>query len=91
MPSLDGGMGLAHHVGLLNDAIRALGNVFILNSLPAQDIIRRFREAGALTPATATRFHPSSFGEEIAFRHLLRAGILREPAPGRYFLVQSSI
>ena len=91
MTTPDRGIGLARHVGRLNDAIRSLGNVFILNSVPAQQIIRQFREAGALTPATATRFHPSSIGEELAFGSLLRAGILREPAPGRYFLLQSSI
>ena len=91
MTSPDRGIGLAGRVGLLNDAIRTLGNVFILSSLPSQRIIQQFREAGALSPATATRFHASAVGEELAFTQLLRAGVLREPAPGRYFLFQSSI
>jgi len=90
MTSPDRGIGLAGHVGLLNDAIRTLGNVFILSSLPSQRIIQQFREAGALNPATATRFHASSIGEEFVFRRLLQVGILREPVPGRYFLVQTS-
>ena len=90
MTSQDRGIGLAGHVGLLNDTIRTLGNVFIVRSLPSQRIIRQFHEARAVSPATATRFHPNSIHEQIAFGHLLRAGILREPAPGRYFVVVPS-
>jgi hypothetical protein len=59
--------------------------------LSSQRIIQQFREAGALNPATATKFHASSIHEEIVFGRLLWVGILREPVPGRYFLLQSSI
>jgi len=67
---------------------RALAHVFIVSSLPAQRIIHQFQEAGALTPATARPFRPRSRIEQIEFLRLLRAQVIREPSPGRYFLDQ---
>ena len=64
---------------------RALSN-FIVSSLPAQRIILQFREAGALTASTALPFRAQSRIEELEFKRLLRAHVIREPSPGRYFL-----
>ena len=64
---------------------RALSN-FVVSSLPAQRIILQFREAGALTASTALPFHAQSRIEELEFKRLLRAHVIREPSPGRYFL-----
>jgi hypothetical protein len=58
------------------------------SSLPALRIVRLFREAGALTPATARPFRAQSRIEELEFRRLLRTQIVRESSPGRYYLDQ---
>lgn len=68
--------------------VRALATAVVLTSLPAQRIVQQFRDVGALTPATARRFHAGSTIDEIEFLRLLRAGIIREATPGRYFLDQ---
>jgi hypothetical protein len=56
------------------------------SSFPAQRIIRAFAMARAVTSTRAVPFHPSSLIEEAAFSHLLAAGIIRQPSPGRYYL-----
>ena len=65
---------------------RALSNFVIVGSLPAQRIIRQFREAGALSASTALPFRAQSRIEELWFKRLLRAHVIREASPGRYFL-----
>jgi len=57
-----------------------------VSTIPAQHVISALREAGALTPLSAQRFHPSSVLEQAAFHQLLRLDVIREPAPGRYYL-----
>ena len=66
--------------------IRSLTTAAAVTSLPALLIIRRLRAADALTPTTARPYRPQSFEEEVVFLRLLRAGIIREATPGRYFL-----
>ena len=61
------------------------------SSLPAQQVISAFREARAITPETAQRFHPRSRMEEDAFWNLMRLGIIREPTHGRYYLDERSL
>lgn len=73
------------------DRLGALADSFTASSLPAQRVIRQLREAGALTPATARPFRAQSTIEEVEFLRLLRIGIIREPAPGRYFLDQRTL
>ena len=61
------------------------------STIPAQRVISAFREAGALTPQSAQRFHPSSVLEQAAFQQLLRLAVIREPAHGRYYLDERSL
>ena len=65
---------------------RALSKFVIVGSLHAQRIILQFREAGALSAATSLPFRAQSRIEELEFKRLLRAHVIREPSPGRYFL-----
>jgi hypothetical protein len=62
-----------------------------LSLLPGQQVVQEFREAGAVTPQRAQRFHPRSRAEEIAFGDLLDAGIIREPRRGRYYLDERAL
>lgn len=73
------------------DRARALAHIISVSSLPAQRIVQQFHAAGALTPATARPFHPQSRIELLEFQRLLRAGIIRERSPGRYFLADRSV
>ena len=59
--------------------------------LPALRIVRLFREAGALSPATARPFRAQSRIEELEFRRLLHTQIVRESSPGRYYLDQRTL
>lgn len=70
----------------LTDRVLAFMAVAPLWSLPAQRIIQQFHAAGALTRPTAQPFHVRSHVEEDAFLELLRLAVIREPAPGRYYL-----
>ena len=68
------------------DNIQALFPMFGASPLQAQQIIRLFREAGAITPDTAQRFCSRSTIEDQTFLHLLSLDVIRQPAPGRYYL-----
>ena len=61
------------------------------SSLPAQEIVSGFREAGAITRETAQRFHARSRMEGDAFWNLMRLEIIREPTHGRYYLDERSL
>jgi hypothetical protein len=50
-----------------------------------------FLDAGAVSPAAAKRFHPRSMFEEAAFARLLNDGIIRQAAPGRYWLDERAL
>ncbi len=71
--------------------IQALFAALPLSAVPTRGIIERLRNAGAVTPHRAQFFHPSSRVEEQAFLHLLTLGVIREPAPGRYYLDEDSL
>ncbi len=62
-----------------------------LASLPARRIVQQFRDARVTTVWTARSFHPQSFVEQLEFMRLLRAGVIREPAPGRYYLDERTL
>jgi len=71
--------------------LRRFIHVFTLSSPPAQRIIQQFRAVGAVTPAMARPFRPQSRIEELEFLRLLRAQIIREASPGRYFLAEGRL
>ena len=72
---------------------RAQGLLAMLgtSSLPAHRVITAFREAGALAPPRAQRFHPSTRLQEAAFQQLLRLGIICQPTYGRYYLDERAL
>ena len=49
-------------------------------------IVRQFYDAGALSPDTARRYYPRSSADAAAFARLLEDFVVRQSAPGRYFL-----
>jgi len=74
-------------------ADRAHGFLAALNtaSLPAHQVIIKFREAGAVTRHSAQRFHPSSSIEQDAFERLLRIGVIRQPSYAHYYLDEPAL
>ena len=73
------------------DRVRAVIAGQVASRLHGQRIVQLFREAGALTPDTVQPFRPRSRIEERAFLHLLRLGVIREPARGRYYLDEEEL
>ena len=97
-----GGSGVAMTMFLNKPSLRAIAHAWAerartilatvgASSLPAQQVISAFREAGAITPEAAQRFHAGSRMEEDAFWHLMRLEIIREPTHGRYYLDERSL
>ena len=75
----------------LHDGLgRVVASAVLLNPHTRQ-ILRRFRQAGALSPDSAQPFHPQSPGELTAFEELLKLTVIRQPHPGRYFLEQRAL
>ncbi len=68
------------------DRVRALVARLPASAEAAQRIIQQLRNAGALSPETAQRYHARSKMEEAVFLELLHQGVIREPMPGRYYL-----
>jgi hypothetical protein len=58
---------------------------------PATRIIDQFREAGAVSPQRAQRFHATSVRVEQSFTRLLQRGVLRQARPGRYYLDERTV
>jgi len=52
--------------------------------------IAEFRRAGAVSPDHAVSLEAIGAGEGIAFRRLRARAVLREAAPGRYYLDEPS-
>jgi hypothetical protein len=78
---------------ILTTVAKAL-NMFVIGvpgRLAGGRIITAFREAGAVSRASAQRFHPSSEMEAAAFRGLVAAEIIRQPEPGRFFLDEDAL
>ena len=69
---------------------RALASAVLL-SPDAHQVLRQFRQAGALTADSAQPFHPQSPGEVRAFEELLKLTVIRQPRPGRYFLDERTL
>lgn len=70
--------------GLYSAPARLVGGIALLRR--DAEIVRAFREAGAVTPARAQRFHPHSGLDEVAFNRLLSMGVIRQASRGRYYL-----
>jgi len=68
------------------DRVRSLVAWLPASSEAAQDIIQQFREAGAVSPETAQRYHARSRMQEAVFLELVDRGVIRQPRPGRYYL-----
>ncbi len=62
---------------------RVLGRWF---APTAAGLIAALRDAGAVSPSTAQRFHPHSKAEEEAFLRLMRRRVIRQVTPGHYYL-----
>ena len=71
------------------------GLVLVTERLPlvgtGRQICVRLEATGATTPGRAQRFHPRNAIEERAFLQLLRSGVIREPTPGRYYVVPAEL
>jgi len=68
------------------DRVRSLVAWLPASSEAAQDIIQQFREAGAVSPETAQRYHARSRMQEAVFLDLVDREVIRQPRPGRYYL-----
>ena len=58
---------------------------------PVARIVVQFRDAGAVSPPTAQRFHPATPVDEQAFERMLRCGVIRQTRPGRYYLHEATL
>ena len=76
----------------IDDLVRGIGDFLVFQPLGwfqspwERAIIEAFREAGAVTPRRAQRFHARSAVEEAAFDRLLRAGVIQRASARRYYL-----
>ena len=51
-----------------------------------QEVVDDFRAAGATSPATAQSYTAIGIGESIAIKRLHNRAVIREAAPGTYYL-----
>lgn len=51
-----------------------------------QDVIDDFRAAGATSPETAQAYDAIGLGDTLAIRRLHNRAVIREAAPGRWYL-----
>ena len=51
-----------------------------------QEVVDDFRAAGATSPATAQSYTAIGIGESIAIKRLHNRAVIREAAPGMYYL-----
>ncbi len=51
-----------------------------------QEVVDDFRAAGATSPATAQSYTAIGIGESIAIKRLHNRAVIRESAPGMYYL-----
>jgi hypothetical protein len=65
-----------------------LGATVIAAAIAAKErhIVDRFRSIGAISPATAISTSEAGVAERIAFRKLRGHEVIRESAPGLYYL-----
>jgi len=51
-----------------------------------QEVVDDFRAAGALSPSTAQSYTAIGLGDSLAIRRLRNRAVIREAAPGAYYL-----
>ena len=51
-----------------------------------QEVVEDFRAAGAISPATAQSYNAIGLGESMALRRLNDRAVIREAAPGLWYL-----
>jgi len=57
-----------------------------LIAISRKRVITGFREQGAETPGRAVAFQPQRRMDTGQFKRLVRSGVVKEAAPGRYWL-----
>ena len=57
----------------------------------ARNIVVEFRRAGATSPRTGQRFHPTGRIQARAFVWLLDLEVIRQPTPGRYYVDEEKL
>jgi hypothetical protein len=71
------------------DGIADLESTIIEDVWPRTTVLRivsQLRDAGALSPERAQRYHARSRVEERTFRRLMGRRVIRQATPGRYYL-----
>jgi hypothetical protein len=51
-----------------------------------QEVVDDFRAAGALSPSTAQSYTAIGLGDSLAIKRLRNRAVIREAAPGTYYL-----
>jgi hypothetical protein len=51
-----------------------------------REVVEDFRAAGAISPATAQSYNAIGLGESMALRRLNERAVIRESAPGLWYL-----
>jgi hypothetical protein len=51
-----------------------------------REVVEDFRNAGATSPEKAQPYTATGYGASLAMRRLHRQAVIREAAPGRYYL-----
>jgi hypothetical protein len=51
-----------------------------------RDLVEEFEREGAVSAETARPIHPESPGEHLAWNRLRSRAVIREAAPGRYYV-----
>jgi hypothetical protein len=51
-----------------------------------QEVVEDFRAAGALSPSTAQSYAAIGLGDSLAIKRLRNRAVVREAAPGAYYL-----
>jgi hypothetical protein len=51
-----------------------------------QEVVDDFRAAGALSPSTAQSYTAIGLGDSLAIKRLRNRAVIREAAPGSYYL-----
>jgi hypothetical protein len=57
----------------------------------ARNIVVEFRRAGATSPRSAQRFHPTGRIQARAFVWLMDLEVIRQPTPGRYYVDEEKL
>ena len=62
------------------------GAAIAIMRMKERQVVDDFRAAGALTPSTAQSYDAMGFGQTRAIKRLHDSAVIREAAPGKYYL-----